>query len=508
MSTALAAPVPASAAARSAPAAATVLRRCACGGKPGLDGECEQCRTKRLGLQRSAVSAGPALAPSSVHRVLASPGRPLDATTRAFMEPRFGHSFADVRVHADSQAEDSARAVGARAYAVGRHVVFASGAYAPGTAAGRLLLAHELAHVVQQRGTAAELQPSLEVGALDDPAEREAEAMADRVVAGARVGAPRLRRAAVQRLGDVAQRPAGLTCPVPPGSPHPIVKHFLFGEEDAVLTAAQKSDIATFAASWHAGGGVATVRVDGFASTDGPEGRNWQISCERAEAVVRELTAPLGGGAGIPAARITFFAHGESTDFGSALSPNRRATISSTTPAPAPKPPPSPAPPPGCTAATNPDLSGTAHNPTTDSEAAVVAKHPIDAFTANSAANDAIAAAGASGLAGPHLGPFDAFRHCVWNCLMTQRLSAARAEQFATGHENSGPSPISFDNQMDLHNNATGRSLATPTANCETVCMTALTAGQLRTIRGPHTSPPATPPVPTDCIGASSQPWP
>jgi len=142
-------PVPATGACARKPAA-PVLRRCACGGKPGLDGECEQCRAKRPGLQRSAVSAGPALAPSSVHRVLASPGRPLDAETRAFMEPRVGHSFADVRVHADGQAADSARAVGAYAYTVGRHVVFGAGEYAPETHAGRRLIAHELAHVCQQ----------------------------------------------------------------------------------------------------------------------------------------------------------------------------------------------------------------------------------------------------------------------------------------------------------------------------------------------------------------------
>ena len=167
-------------------AGAAVLRRCACGGRPRAGGECEQCRGKRRGLQRSALSAGPALAPPSVHRVLASPGRPLDAATRAFMEPRFGHSFADVRVHADGQAADSARAVGARAYAVGRHVVFASGAYAPETTAGQRLLAHELAHVVQQGGRPAALQARLELGRADDAAEREAERSSRAIAEGGR----------------------------------------------------------------------------------------------------------------------------------------------------------------------------------------------------------------------------------------------------------------------------------------------------------------------------------
>ncbi|HST62347.1 MAG TPA: DUF4157 domain-containing protein, partial [Longimicrobium sp.] len=117
-------------------------------------------------------------------------------------EPRFRHSFADVRVHADARAGESARAVGAHAYAVGRDVVFGAGRYAPGSAQGRRLIAHELAHVVQQRGSSASLQQKLEVGAVDDPAEREAERAADAVLAGgtapalrAATGVRRLRRA-------------------------------------------------------------------------------------------------------------------------------------------------------------------------------------------------------------------------------------------------------------------------------------------------------------------------
>ena len=66
------------------------------------------------------------------------------------MEPRFGRDFSRVRVHADTRAADSARAVAARAYTVGSDVVFGPGEYAPATTAGRHLIAHELAHVVQQ----------------------------------------------------------------------------------------------------------------------------------------------------------------------------------------------------------------------------------------------------------------------------------------------------------------------------------------------------------------------
>jgi Domain of unknown function (DUF4157) len=89
--------------------------------------------------------------PPIVHDVLnGGGGQPLDATTRAFMEPRFGHDFSQVRVHTDGRAAESARAVNALAYTVGRDVVFGMGQYVPGTSVGRRLLAHELTHVVQQ----------------------------------------------------------------------------------------------------------------------------------------------------------------------------------------------------------------------------------------------------------------------------------------------------------------------------------------------------------------------
>jgi hypothetical protein len=79
-------------------------------------------------------------------------GQPLPQSVRAFFEPRFGHDFSQVRIHADARAADSARVVNARAYTVGRDVVFGAGQYVPETASGQRLLAHELAHVVQQEG--------------------------------------------------------------------------------------------------------------------------------------------------------------------------------------------------------------------------------------------------------------------------------------------------------------------------------------------------------------------
>ena len=482
-------------------------RKCACGGTPGPSGECAECRKKRL-QRRSKGQAGPSSVPPVVHDVLRSPGRPLDAATRAFMEPRFGHDFGGVRVHADARATASARAVNALAYTVGQDVVFGAGQYAPETGAGRRLLAHELAHTVQQHGTTGPAQGTGRDFAAQTM-EREAEAQASRVASGraaepaqlqAKIGTARL-----QRLGDPTQAPAGMACPLAPDSPMGGGGTVMFGKAARTLTPGLQAGIAAFVGSWQASGANADVRVDGYASAEGTQAFNWQLSCDRALAVAREMITPSGSGAGpgIPSSFITVFAQGETTEFSATTpDPNRRAVISVTFPAPVPAPPAVPS----CTTPTNPDQSGSAFNPTTAGEIEVASTNPFDAWQANSAADGSFAAARASGLPGAYLGPQDAFRHCIWNCFMAQRIGASEAEKFGTGHENSGPSAVPFDNQMDLHNNSVGRSLGGPGADCAAACASAVASGQLRTIRGPQTRPPS--PVTTPCIGPSNQPWP
>jgi LysM repeat protein len=103
-------------------------------------------------------------APSVVHEVLRSPGQPLDTSARAFMEPRFGRDFSNVRVHTDSTASHSAQTMNALAYTVGNNAVFAQGHYVPGTRSGLRLLAHELAHVTQQSSGAHPLVQRYEAG--------------------------------------------------------------------------------------------------------------------------------------------------------------------------------------------------------------------------------------------------------------------------------------------------------------------------------------------------------
>ncbi len=150
-------------------------------------------------------SGGPrasAAVPSSVHEAIKLPGQPLDAVTRASMEPRFGQDFSHVRIHTDSQAAHSALAVDALAYTVGRHVVFGAGHYAPQTRHGDRLLAHELTHVMQQNMADSQITPlsGLAINQPGDAYEREADTTADRVMAGMSVGhTPSERGLAVQR---------------------------------------------------------------------------------------------------------------------------------------------------------------------------------------------------------------------------------------------------------------------------------------------------------------------
>jgi outer membrane protein OmpA-like peptidoglycan-associated protein len=119
--------------------ALSLQRRCAACEEEGLRRKAQDPRTE---------TADPGL--DTVAATLRQGGRPLDAAARSFFEPRFGRDFGDVRIHTDSQAAASARSVNALAYTVGRDVVFNAGQYAPHSDSGKRLLAHELAHVVQQ----------------------------------------------------------------------------------------------------------------------------------------------------------------------------------------------------------------------------------------------------------------------------------------------------------------------------------------------------------------------
>jgi hypothetical protein len=123
-------------------------------GRRSSAAKCAKCEEEEKLQKRAAgPQAAGGEAPALVHEVLRSPGQPLDAETRGFFEPRFGHDFSRVRVHTGTSAEQSTREVNAQAYTVGRSMVFDAGRFAPGTQEGRRLIAHELTHVLQQSGS-------------------------------------------------------------------------------------------------------------------------------------------------------------------------------------------------------------------------------------------------------------------------------------------------------------------------------------------------------------------
>jgi uncharacterized protein DUF4157 len=143
-------------------------------------------------LQRSlgnrAVSRVVGDEDSPVHEVVGSGGgTPLAPDVRAEMEGRLGHDFGDVRVHTDGKAHDSAVSVNAQAYTVGSDVVFQRDKFDPGSTDGRVMLAHELTHVVQQRNGPVDGTPTAGGISVSDPSdrfEREASANAERAIRG------------------------------------------------------------------------------------------------------------------------------------------------------------------------------------------------------------------------------------------------------------------------------------------------------------------------------------
>ena len=116
-------------------------RKCVCGGTPGADGLCDECRRK----ERFEPAADFEARLSN-----SSDGSPLPASTRAFMEPRFGADFSGIRLHSGSEAVQLNRALGAQAFTQGRDIYLGEGKDNLESSAGKELLAHELTHSLQQ----------------------------------------------------------------------------------------------------------------------------------------------------------------------------------------------------------------------------------------------------------------------------------------------------------------------------------------------------------------------
>lgn len=153
-------------------------------------------------VAKSASKAADIPSPESTR----SGGEPLPQGTRELMESRFGESFDDVRIHASEEAAASAVELGANAFTTGRDVYFGRGKYAPESPEGQRLLAHELTHVVQQKGALGAPPSGKELSDPGDNAEREAEAVADATERGQRIPAVLATSKGIQRDVGWAQR--------------------------------------------------------------------------------------------------------------------------------------------------------------------------------------------------------------------------------------------------------------------------------------------------------------
>ena len=159
------------------------VARCAC----GCGGTCEDS------VARAAAPGGGSAGRVCPRRRLLCGGarrRGLEGRTRSRMERSFGRDFGGVRVHTDADAANSAKALSARAYTVGDHIVFGAGQYAPHHRDGQRLIAHELTHTVQQRDRR-HVQRAGTVSQPGDAHEREAVSVANAVVAGFNVAPAR-----------------------------------------------------------------------------------------------------------------------------------------------------------------------------------------------------------------------------------------------------------------------------------------------------------------------------
>lgn len=161
------------------------------------------------------VSSAALSVDSMVREAVQQPGRPLDAASRAYFEPRFGADFSQVRIHTDEHAAESARSIDALAYTIGTDIVLGAGARQASSGARSRLMAHELAHVVQQGGSKASRPQRMAMTSPGDATEREAEAAATAVSRGASYHLARGNAGAIARQTSEAETMPGAEAPSP-----------------------------------------------------------------------------------------------------------------------------------------------------------------------------------------------------------------------------------------------------------------------------------------------------
>jgi outer membrane protein OmpA-like peptidoglycan-associated protein len=268
------------------------------------------------GSARSNVHSVADRMPAATQQVLNSSAAPLDTKTRAFFEPRFGHDFSGVRVHSDAEAAASARAMRANAYTVGQHIAFDTGKYQPGSREGQKLIAHELAHTVQQKDAAAG-SGRLSLGEQTDQSETEAHTAAESIHQGP-VAIGSRRQLSVQRQvnpssADMPRRLdldlAESATPFMAASIGSVtIDHFETGKTDISApnldSLSKTSETMLVLMKQYPG---STVRVIGHTDAVGQESDNQVLGQGRADAAQAVLL-----GKGIPAQALHTESHGAS----------------------------------------------------------------------------------------------------------------------------------------------------------------------------------------------------
>ena len=218
------------------------------GGQAGALAEDEALQTFSPGSPSAGPTAGRPVDARAVRHRLAGGGRELPRSLRRPMERFFGRDLSAVRVHADDRAGRLAGALSSAAFAVGEHVVFASGAWRPGAAGGRALLAHELQHVLQQRAGLSGEIVRRGIGRPGDAWERAAEAAAREFSRReAREGGP------AEAPGDPAAERTGAPAdgaPLPTAGAAPALSPASGGGLDGALQLYSGSDAAAYGRRW------------------------------------------------------------------------------------------------------------------------------------------------------------------------------------------------------------------------------------------------------------------
>ncbi|MEM6725540.1 MAG: DUF4157 domain-containing protein, partial [Bacteroidota bacterium] len=316
-------------------------------GRTTVQRKCAACEPEET-IQPKAVNAPVAQASTHVENQLKrskGKGEPLPKTTKTQMESGFGADFSKVRVHTDTSAIQMNQSLNAQAFTHGSDIYFGAGKYQPGSTEGDRLLAHELTHTIQQ-GATVKRKTKPESAAQQEEQKAPASGVSPKTTSSAKVTSPRSTPQAVmsqimrsiskvnpmisrsmvpqiQLRANVRYAPTDINCIAMDTLGTPGALNVLFDQDVAALSGPNQLLIENFVGSWVARGLSDDLLIGGFASKEGGQTQNWRLSCDRAEAVQAELVR-----IGVPANKITTFAHGETEDFSAAaLEPNRRATV-------------------------------------------------------------------------------------------------------------------------------------------------------------------------------------